>query len=148
VYFDKFASTTPGLPQMQAVPKLRTRLHDQMRLHSPPFSSRIPYPQISVPTVEGMQMYQSPPHPSNVRPYFPTYTTVSDMIIPTHMAFANPTMHESQGMMDSTLYTMNPMEHPEHFSSMLTDPSNHFVSGATGLSGGPSAFGLLGNSFT
>jgi hypothetical protein len=147
VYFDKFASTAPGLPQVQAIPKLRTRLQDQIRLQSPPFSSRMPYPQIPVTSVTDMQMYQSPPHPNNGRPYFPTYTAAGDMIVPTHVAFANSTMHESQGMMDSILYNMNSMEQPEHFASMLTDPPNHFIPGATGFSGGHSALGSLGNYF-
>ncbi|KAH8552576.1 hypothetical protein BGW37DRAFT_489478 [Umbelopsis sp. PMI_123] len=143
VYFDKFASNPSGPQQLQVPPKMRTSFQDQIRLHSPPFSSRMPYPALSVPSVAGMPLYQSPPHPTNVRPYFPPYTTVSDMIIPTHMAFANPTLQESQGMTSSTSYTMNQMEQPQQFTSMLADTSNNFVPGAIGLPGGPSALGSL-----
>lgn len=145
VYFDKFASTTSNLLQVQAVPKLRTRLQDQIRLQSPPFPSSMPYSQMPVTTATGMQMYQSPPLPINGRQYFPAYTAASDMIIPTHMAFANSTMNESQGMMDSPLYTMNSMEQPEHFASMLNDQPNHFLPVATGFAGEHSGLGSLGN---
>lgn len=148
VHFDKFAPSTSTLHPGQILPEIRAGFQDPMHLRSP-FSSRMPYPPLSMPSMPGIHMYQSPPPPPHMRAYFNPYTNTSDMIMPSHMPLSNTNMQDSQGLanteLGSSVSVITQVEQPEQFTSILTDPGNNSIHGPIGLpNGGASALGSLG----
>lgn len=148
VHFDKFAPAATVLQPVQGQPELHGRFQDQMHVRSPLFSSRMPYPQhLSMPSVPGMHMYQTPPH---MRSYLNPYANATDMIFPSHLPLPNANIHDNQGLANpehgSSMSSMiTNMEQPEQYTSVLTYPSSNSLHGPIVLqSGGSSALGSLG----
>lgn len=148
VHFDKFAPSTSTPHPGQGLPEIHGGFQDPMHLRSP-FLSRMPYPPLSMPSMPGIHMFQSPSPLPHMRAYINPYTNTSDMIMPPQMPLSITNMQDSQGLANTeigpSVSVITQVEQPEQFTSVLTDPANNSIHRPIGLPNArASALGSLG----